>query len=368
MRLAHLADVHLGAQFAAFSPELARRRRIAVENALRTALEKAAAADVDTLLLAGDVYEHERGAPELGTLLPEMVAGLAPLRVLVAPGNHDWYGPESLYARVQWPENVHVFHTSRLEPYELDDGLTVWGAAHRAPANTPGFLAGGFRAPGDGIHLGLFHGSEASAFVGQADEKQPYAPFDAAQIADAGLSHVFSGHIHTPVDGELYTYPGNPEPLTFGEAGELVRGLVIATVGQDGGVSRERVRVAQTEVVDVTVDLTDCHSGNEARERVQGMLEGRSGFARITLVGNVGAEADLRLEDLERSAEWMDAIVVRRGTLGVDYDLTAIAAESSVSGQFVQDVLASELPEEVRQKVIVTGLRALEGRDDLEVA
>jgi hypothetical protein len=44
-----------------------------------------------------------------------------------------------------------------------------------------------------------------------------------------------------------------------------------------------------------------------------------------------------------------------------------VAQEPTVRGQFVRDVQASELTPEERQRIIVTGLRALDGRYDLEV-
>jgi hypothetical protein len=51
----------------------------------------------------------------------------------------------------------------------------------------------------------------------------------------------------------------------------------------------------------------------------------------------------------------------------IAYDLARIEQELTVRGQFVRDVQASQLPPQERQRVIVTGLRALDGRADLEV-
>lgn len=34
----------------------------------------------------------------------------------LTPGNHDWYGPDSLYRRLDWPAHVHVFTEDRLFP------------------------------------------------------------------------------------------------------------------------------------------------------------------------------------------------------------------------------------------------------------
>lgn len=366
MKIAHLADIHLDSAFARFPPDVARGRRQGIEDALQLALTVAAKEGADAVFIAGDLYEHDRVTPNTAALLTAAFAELAPVPVLIAPGNHDWYGLQSLYARMKWPDNVFVFTEDRLRPRELADGLTVWGGAHCAPANTDGFL-NGFSVERGGVNIGLFHGSEQSSLWFQGDDKVPHAPFRADQIETAGLTHVFTGHFHAPVDGDLYTYPGNPEPLAFGEVPDPPRGLVLATVAEDGSVDRERIRVAQTEVAEVQADVTDCADGSDVRELVRSLLEGRSGCARVTISGELAPEVDLGLSDLERVADWVDCVVARPGALTIGYDLEAIREESTVRGEFVADVLSSDLPEDVRRKVIVTGLRALEGRSDLEV-
>ena len=58
--------------------------------------------------------------------------------------------------------------------------------------------------------------------------------------------------------------------------------------------------------------------------------------------------------------------MVRLGDLHPAYDLPVIAAEPTVRGQFVRDVLEAELDEAERRRVLVVGLRALEGRSDLD--
>ena len=58
----------------------------------------------------------------------------------------------------------------------------------------------------------------------------------------------------------------------------------------------------------------------------------------------------------------------RPASLCVAYDFESLRKENTVRGQFVDDVLRAELPEEDRRAVLVTGLRALESRSDLDVA
>lgn len=364
MKLVLFSDLHLDAPFEWAPRPFARRRRQALRDALTRIIGVAADVGADALLCGGDLYEHDRFSADTAEFLRRSFATAAPLPIYLAPGNHDWYGPESLYRRVSWTSNVRVFTHDRLEPVTITEGLTLWGAAHCAPANTDGFLDA-FRVDRGGVHLALFHGSERSWLRAQGSGKVPHASFDTAQLERAGLHHAFLGHYHCPVDAERHTYPGNPEPLGFGEDGD--RGVVIATVGTDGTVVRERRAVRSSELGDVEVDLSGCGTTQDARDRVAAALQGRSGAARVTVGGELSADAELALHDLEDAAPWLEALVVRAGAIRAAYDIDAIAQEPTVRGQFVRDVRAAELAEDERRRVLITGLRALDGRQDLDV-
>jgi DNA repair exonuclease SbcCD nuclease subunit len=366
MRLLFFADLHLDAPFAWARPEVARARRQAIRDCLTRIADLAATLRVDALCCGGDLYEQERYTPDTAAFLRETFARLRPIPVFLAPGNHDWLGPASLYRQVRWSDNVHLYERPRLTPVPLADGVTLWGAAHQAPANTPGFLDD-FRVDRGGVHLALFHGSEQGDLAAEGRGKVPHAPFRADQIGAAGLHHALVGHFHAPRDAPTHTYPGNPEPLTFGETGE--RGAVLVTVDGDGGVTRERHRVAVAQVGDVTVDLTGITHSDQVRERVRHGVAGLRGTVRVTLRGEIGHDVDVAVRDLEGIAPHLE-VVPRLSHITVTYDLDAIAGERTVRGLFVRDVRAApDLTDDQRRRVLITGLRALDERraEDLEV-
>ena len=245
MKLVLFSDLHLDSAFSwtASTPGAARKRRQALRDTLNNIVALAAEVNADAILCGGDLYEQERFTPDTGAFLKSAFERLHPVPVFIAPGNHDWYGPQSLYRRVDWSPNVHVFDTSRLRPVDLEDGLTLWGAAHLAPANTPGFLED-FNVDREGVHLALFHGSERSWFPEQGGGKALHAPFDTDQIESSGLHHAFLGHYHRPRDHQWFTYPGNPDPLAFGEDGD--RGVVVASIQGDGTIQGKRASVGIT--------------------------------------------------------------------------------------------------------------------------
>jgi DNA repair exonuclease SbcCD nuclease subunit len=323
--------------------------------------------EVEALCCGGDLYEHERFTPNTGEFLKAIFESLSPTPVFIAPGNHDWFGLSSLYHQLSWSANVHVFTEDRFFPVELTDGITLWGAAHRKPAGTPDFLAG-FHVDRGGVNLALFHGSENSGFTWQEDGKTSHAPFNAEEITASGLHHALLGHYHRPTDGQYHTYPGNPDPLEFGEEGD--RGAVLLTVGSEGQVQRERHRVACSIVADVTVDLSGVTHTGEARDRVRDALATHRGFVRLNLIGEIAPEVDFDVEELTPTtvAPQLEALVTRIDKVTVAYDFEALAREQTVRGQFVRDVQGSEsLDDDHRRRVLVTGLRALAARDDLAV-
>lgn len=371
MKLAVVADVHLDRAFTWAGPDVGRRLRQAIRDALRAAARSAAEAGADAFCVAGDLYEGDRYAPDTPEFLRGLFADLSPVPVLLAPGNHDPAGPGSPYRTVEWTPNVHVFGEPELSAYRLADGVTVWGAGHDRPAHTPGFFDAGFRVRGGGVHVALFHGAELASLSVQGQDKQPHAPFGERQIESAGLAHAFVGHYHQPRDGSLLTYPGNLERLAFGETGE--RGLVLATVAGDGGVTAQRRVLSQVGMYDVDISADGCRTTDEVRDRLRAKLaglpqDGPVRVARVSVSGEVDGDLSITEADLVTARGDLDALVVRQVRLRPADDLEQIAAEATVRGEFVRMVRAAgDLNDADRELVLLAGLRALRGRGDLKV-
>ena len=369
MRLVAFSDVHLDTPFASLPPEVGRRRRAQLRDAVEAVARLARDCSADALLCAGDLYEHHACTPDTAAFLARVFAGVAPCPVLVAPGNHDHYGPTSVHATTAWPANVHVFSTSRLEPFPLPGGVTIWGAAHVAPAGTPNLLAD-VRASGPGLHVALFHGSERTGLQWEGDAKLPHAPFDRGDIGVAGFHLAVVGHYHRPARDTAHLYPGSPVPLAFGDP--VDGGAVVIDLDADGSFQAEWHRVHDDPLCEVEVDLSTCGDGSEVRAAVDAALAGRRGVVRVVLSGELAphvdmADADLRADDLAGRAGGIDHVHVLNRTR-VGYDLDVLRSEAGVRGEFVRMVLADdELDTAERHRVVVTGLRAFDRRRDLEV-
>lgn len=363
LRIIHFSDLHLEASFAWMGSEgaTARRRRRAQRAALDAIVELAREHEVDALTCGGDLYEHDRQTPRTGRFLCELFESLHPVPVLIAPGNHDWLGPASLYRQVDWSPNVHVFSGSRLEPFELESGVTIWGGAHRSPARTESFLDG-FEVDREGIHLGLFHGTLRSRRGTGDDRDLLHAPFTLDDLRASGLDHAMLGHLHAPDHHRLYTYPGNPEPLNFGETGE--RGAVMLEIESSGNLTTRVLPVSGTELHEVSVDVTGHGHLHSLQQQVTAALSGLEGLVRLRLHGEQDPALVLSRPDFAGLADVAESVKVEWGDLRPALDLDHLAREKTVRGRFIQKVRASDLPPERQGAVLRMGLRALDGNRD----
>lgn len=120
--LAHSSDLHLASDY---RPEADLVR-------LQSVLDAAKQAGADALLLAGDIFDHNRVKLELIDRVGRAIDD-AGLPVIILPGNHDCLAAGSVYRRGGLGEvpNVEVLGITVNETAELPDlDLEVWGRPH----------------------------------------------------------------------------------------------------------------------------------------------------------------------------------------------------------------------------------------------
>jgi DNA repair exonuclease SbcCD nuclease subunit len=121
--IAHSSDLHICIDGRPVRSDVA---------ALDVVLRTAAANLADILVLAGDIFDHNRLPLETLDRTVRLLADYGK-PVVILPGNHDPITPDSAYRRggIADPENVHVFGVTdgeRASFAELD--LSIWGRPH----------------------------------------------------------------------------------------------------------------------------------------------------------------------------------------------------------------------------------------------
>ena len=360
VRILHAADFHLDSAFTGLSEQQARQRRQESRELTRRMVEYGNDHGVELLLLSGDLFDsgnvYSQTAEELSAALAEFRG-----QVVIAPGNHDCYTAASPYARILWPENVHIFTTPYMSRFAFPQyGCTVYGAAFTAPEVSEGAALEGIAAGEESVAIGVLHGE-----AGAKDSR--YRPVSVQQIARSGLDYLALGHVHTcsgvlAAGGTAYAYPGCPEGRGFDEPGD--KGFLMGEVDK-GSVKLRFVPFARRRYQLLTVDVT----GSQPREAIQQALppETEQDIYRIVLTGETDGGVDVgrlteELTDRFYALELRDRTTVRR-------DIWDGCGEDSLRGLFLQkmrqryDAAADEAERRKLQQAVGFALSAMENRD-----
>ena len=272
MKILHSADWHLDAPMAGHSQE----NQQALRRELRKIPEKIAALclaeNCDLMLLAGDLFDGKPTKESLTAVRTALEKVKIP--VVIAPGNHDFCGPDSPYLTESWPKNVHIFTKAAMDSVSLSSlDCRVYGAGFES-MDCPGLLKN-FHAEGDEKwKLGILH-AEVSA-------SSSYCPLTREQIKQSGLHYLALGHIHKGgslrADDTLCAWPGCPMGRGFDELGP--KGVIITEL--DSSVKASFVPLDTPRFFDEAAPVSD-----DPMEAVEGILPAidSQDFYRITLTG-----------------------------------------------------------------------------------
>ena len=288
VRIAHLADVHLGSAFAWTGAEdKARRFRRQQLDGLNFCLQTAREKDCAAVLIAGDLFDSAFAERESVARFIYLAGQYASLPILIAAGNHDPLSEGGVYLRGNLPENVHVFPAAG-DYVEIGDKLRVHGVSavsardNRAPLEQ-------LRALKDGrFELALIHAELASSAAAAH-----YAPVTRAQLGASGFAYVAMGHIHERSGlqyeaGTAYAYAGALQGRGFDECGE--KGFYLVELEQSR-VHTAFIPVAGSRFEIVKADLSEVHDYEGALACYEKAL---AGFApqdqvRVILSGRIQA-------------------------------------------------------------------------------
>ena len=362
IRALHAADLHLDSPFQGLTRDQALRRRQEQRLLLGRIVDLAMERGADIALLAGDLFDSEDIFSDTGRELARALAAME-IPVFIAPGNHDWYGPRSVWAGLDLPENVHLFRGEEITCFELPAlGLRVWGAAFPAAHRSPPLLDFSMEKRPETTDILVLHGE-----VGPADS--PYGAVTPEQLGRSGMDYAAFGHIHSfsgarRAGETVYAWPGCPEGRGFDETGP--KGVILADVGP-GQCEVRFVPLPGRRYETLTMDLTDVSDVSGAViAALPPAWEG--GVLRLTLVGQTDEPPDLPalrrlLADRLFALQLRDRTVPRR-------DFWEERHTASLKGLFLTrlwqrcEKTADPAEQEELRRAALWGLAAMENADE----
>ncbi len=371
-KILHCADLHLDSPFRSGNAEKAEVRRRELRGTFSSLLLYIKTEGVDLALMAGDIFDVRYVTRDTAAFFLKELAAASRCRFVIAPGNHDPYTEDGIYARSELPGNVFLFREPALRCFSFPDINTdVYGWAFTSATMETSPLTG--RTPSDPSRINLVC---AHADVGKP--LSPYCPVSEHDLAESGFDYYAFGHVHTRSEirkcgNSCYAYPGCLEGRDFGETGH--KGAYLLTIEKDQGILSlksffRRFSTRRYETCDL--DISGLSDGEAVRAAIRARLTekgfGSDTLLRLTLRGSISPAFKPDLAALTAAfAPGLFWFELQDETLPL-YDTALLEADPTIRGVFfarLRPMLENGTPEERLRaaRALRIGLAALNGED-----
>lgn len=271
IKFLHCADLHLDMPFTSLGNNARKSaiRRNELKEAFKSIINCARREDAGFLFICGDLFEQDYVKKSTIHFLNDGFASIDPVEVVIIPGNHDPYIPNSYYRTFPWNKNVHILTEESPSLRYEKEGLFIQGAG-LAPGSG-NFQTGRIEPaiPGH-INILLIHGT-LDLNIGQ----NPYNPIDSTELSLLGMDYIALGHFHNRKDcglgkGNIFN-PGSPDPLGFDEPGD--HGFFLGTVSVSPEGERktglEFIKLNKRHYIHMDVMLDGCSTDERVTDEIE---------------------------------------------------------------------------------------------------
>lgn len=372
VRILHMADLHLDSPFSLKNADTAQAMRQMMRGTFTSAMLYARGAEIDIVLISGDVFDTGYAARDTLALLKSEFEKSPGIQFVISPGNHDPYRSDSPWAQTAFPENVHIFKSSSLAKISFDELNTdVYGWAFTEENMSVDPLAVKPHPDPSRINILCAH-CELDGPVGGR-----YCSISKAELGAAGFDYAALGHIHKGTDGankigkSYYAYSGCLEGRSFDECGQKY--AIIAELDKNKGELKAEFRTrsfTQRRFETVEADVTGCADTpsllNAVNAAVRAARAGSEASLRVILHGSVPAELVISEEFTANNVSGVRYAEVENKTEPT-YDIERYAKEPGIRGAFYRAmepllISGTEKERQIAAKALKVGIQALNGR------
>ena len=187
-------------------------------------------------------------------------------------------------------------------------------------------------------------------------------------MADKGIDYLALGHFHSFETGELgkngmWCYCGCLEGRGFDEHGD--KGFVLLDIADDKTFKAEFVKNSRRDIVKVECDLSGVADTSVMLGLIDRAVEGVSeeAMVKVELCGRLPQNARKDVELFKKHLDERFWFVKIKDLTGIELKPEDYVNDISLKGEFIRKVMAEDLPQELRDRVIECGLAALSGQE-----
>ena len=354
MKLIHCSDIHLDSPMESnLTASQAKERNSEICRSFARMTDYAKTNDIAVILLCGDLFDTNRVSATTEQFILDTVAASPAIHFLYLKGNHDEAAPA--FSNRALPHNLvtfgeewsyHSFDDVTVAGIELTDSncLTLYDTLALHP---------------DRRNIVMLHGQTA----GHRGEELVSLP----DLRNHHIDYLALGHIHSYAADKLdargtWCYCGCPEGRGYDECGE--KGFVVVET-HENGITHHFVPFASRTLHDLSVDITDCTTAPQLLGALEQAAAGIPSvdLVKFTLTGTYAPDTHKDLPFLRTMLKDRFYAMKIKDCSRLQLDAASYENDISLKGEFIRMVLAADLPQEDKDRIICAGLEALRGEE-----
>lgn len=357
MKIIHCADIHLDSKMeSSLSKEQAKERKKELITTFENMVKYARDNEADIIMIAGDLFDSCHITLNVRRKVESLIKENKNIDFLYLKGNH---GRNNFLEDIETiPDNLKLFD-STWKKYIYGD-VVISGIELNEENNTKAYDS--LILDKDKINIVLMHGQESK-----------YLPKDTAEIVNIRelqnkyIDYLALGHMHEYKYDKLdnrgnYCYSGCLEGRGFQECGD--KGFVVLNI-VNGIVYHEFVKISKRCFHEIHVDVTELGMlediSNEIQKKFKDIDE--KDIVRIVLEGSITMDSDKDIGYLYRN--FRDKVyflkIFDKTKLAINYE--DYKYDVSLKGEFIRLISTLELPQDDKDSIIITGIKALSGEE-----
>ena len=354
MKIIHCSDLHLdSAMEANLSAEKARERNRETLRTFERMVTFAKENEVKIIIVAGDMFDTERVTSRTSDFVLNVIQNSPEIDFLCLKGNHD--EKNAIFNAPKLPENLKLFSDSWT--FYRYENLLVSGI--ELTEENSDRLYDEINLSEKDINIAVMHGQTSTATG--AEE------VCLNRLKNKNIRYLALGHIHSyrkeqlDLDGE-WCYSGCLEGRGFDECGE--KGFVLIEI-KDNRLETQFVPFAARMLCEVPVDITGLCSVNDiiiAAKTASRDLDSKN-LVKYVLCGSYTLETQKDILYITEALQDNFYFVKVKDESKLRLDEADYSNDVSLKGEFIRAVMASDLGEQEKSQIILSGLQALMGEE-----
>lgn len=358
MKIIHCADIHADSKMGThFTKEQAELRRNEIVDSFAKMVEFAKQNGVKAVIIAGDLFDtKENQQKKIKQRIFYIIVQNPDITFLYLRGNHD----EDVDFFEEKPiPNLKRFSKSKWTKYSCEN-VDIYGREFGSSISVASY--GELNPDPTRVNIVVLHGQ-----VAEYKPKNDAPEISLPKLTNKNIDYIALGHIHDFKIEKLdcrcsWCYSGCLEGRGFDECGK--KGFVLLDI-KNNKVEVEFVPFSTRVVQEIPVKLSGTLDFSEVMKKITDSLAGISSkdIVQVDLTGELSEETEIEPESYQ-SALNSDYFYIRiKDKTEIKIDFTKYEKDVSLKGEFIRLVKNQQnLSEEQKNKIIMTGIKALAGR------